>query len=452
MAITAPTNGATVQSPVLVTATGKSTSAVTAMQIYVDHVLQTTIKASALSTYLALAPGSHTIVVKEWDRQGTNTMASLTVTVAASTPSTGRQLYVAPSGSDSGDGSVTRPWHTLSHADANARPGDVIHVAAGTYPSSAESGARLKTVNSGTAQAPIVWVSDTKWTAKITSTVTGNNAAWWSAGNYVQIQGFEITGSGALGIYNTGSHTRIIGNHIHDIPATGCPTAGGAGIHDGNYAASDDDVIGNWVHDIGDPSHPCARVHGIYHANLRGHIQNNVVYRNQGWGIHTWHAASNLTISGNTVFANGWGGIIIGATSPDFPSGSGLNDYTVVTDNIVYRNGLSPNVSGYGIDEYGDLGTHNQYQNNLVTQNGPADWHLFATVAQGNISTAPAFVNYLDNGLGDYTLLSTSPAVGAGTSVGAPAQDFRNGPRPTGSRWDIGAYQYAATPGVYPQP
>ncbi|HYL11785.1 MAG TPA: hypothetical protein VEV41_02045 [Terriglobales bacterium] len=45
-------------------------------------------------------------------------------------------------------------------------------------------------------------------------------------------------------------------------------------------------------------------MHGIYHANLRGHIYNNVVFQNEGWGIHTWHAAMQVMITNNTVFSN----------------------------------------------------------------------------------------------------------------------------------------------------
>jgi len=367
-------------------------------------------------------------------------------------PSLGPQFYVSPSGSDTNDGSAAHPWLSLSRADSAARPGATIHVLPGTYPSNNENGARLLTTTSGTAAAPIRWVSDQRWSAKLTSTQTGNSATWWNQGNYVEIQGFDLSGSGALGIYNEGSFTRIIGNHVHNIQAPGCPSDGGAGIHDGNYSASDDDIIGNWVHDIGDYNSPCPRVHGIYHANLRGHLYNNVVYRAEGWGIHTWHAANKVAIVDNTVFNNAYGGILIGGQSSDFPGGSGVQDNSTINNNLVFRNGLVSGAQGYGIEEYGDVGTHNTYVNNLVSGNGPADWNLMGGTQSGTITADPLFNSYTGDGNGDYHLQSASPAIARGTSTAAPWNDLDRGPRPINGTWSLGAYQYGSSVGAYPEP
>ena len=293
-----------------------------------------------------------------------------------------------------------------------ATPGTAVHVASGEYQL---GDAELKTPVSGTASERIRYVSDVKWGAKLRSTKTGNSAVWWNQGDYVDIEGFDISGSGALGIYNEGSHTRIIGNHIHDIPAPGCPDAGGAGINDGNYGGSDDDVIGNTVHDIGEYSFPCQRVHGIYHSNRGGQIINNLVFHNQGWGIHLWHAATNVVIAGNTVFSNGYGGIIVGADPLNFANGltSRANDDTVVENNIVFQNGLRPDARGYGILEYGAVGSRNQYINNLVYQNLPADMKVGENET-GTIHADPQFVNYRPDGKGDYHLRPASPACSRG--------------------------------------
>jgi len=376
-------------------------------------------------------------------------LANASVSITPVVTLTGRQFYITPNGSDSNDGSAGAPWQSFSRADASVQPGDWVHVAVGTYNMDNENGGRLLTTASGTASARIHWVSDQKWGAKLTASVTGNSATWWNQGNYIDIQGFDITGAGALGIYNEGSGTRIIGNNVHNLAASGCPLDGGAGIHDGNYNGSNDDIIGNWVHDIGDFNNPCPRVHGIYHANFGGHIDNNVTFHNEGWGIHLWHGATAVTISNNTVFGNAYGGILIGAVSGDFPSGSGLDDNTLVTNNIVFRNGLLSGASGYGIEEYGDVGWNNHYINNLVSQNGPADWNLINNSTQGTINADPAFINYQDNGSGDYHLQTGSPAIGAGTSQGQPSMDFNNGARPMGGD-DLGVYQHGATPGSYP--
>ena len=41
----------------------------------------------------------------------------------------------------------------------------------------------------------------------------------------------------------------------------------------------------------------------------------------------------------------------------------------------------------------------------------------------------------------DFTLQTTSPAIDAGSSVGAPSTDFAGNARPQGSGYDIGAYE-----------
>jgi hypothetical protein len=376
-------------------------------------------------------------------------LANASVSITPVVTLSGHQYYISPNGSDSNNGSAGSPWRSFSRADASVQPGDWVHVAVGTYNMDNENGGRLKTTSSGNASAHIHYVSDQKWGAKLTASMGGSGATWWNQGNYVDIEGFDITGAGSLGIYNEGSGTRMIGNNIHNILASGCPSQGGAGIEDGNYAGGDDDIIGNWVHDIGDFNNPCPLVHGIYHANRGGHIYNNVTFHNEGWGIHLWHGATAVDISNNTVFSNGYGGIIIGAVSGDFPSGSGLDDNTIVTNNIIFRNGLSAGASGCGVVEYGDVGWNNHYINNLVSNNGPADWCLVNNSSQGTINANPAFINYQDNGSGDYHLQSSSPAMGAGTGQGQPSTDFNNAARPQGGD-DLGVYQHGAAPGSYP--
>jgi parallel beta-helix repeat protein len=251
-----------------------------------------------------------------------------------------------------------------------------------------------------------------------------------------------------------------MGNHVHHIPApAGCTDGnGGSGIDDANYGAQDDDIVGNVVHDIGGGSiGTCvhAVIQGIYHANLRGHIQNNDVYRVAAYGIHLWHAATNVVIANNTVFNNGWfngagtigGGIIVG----DGDSPGGVNDdHTTVINNVIYGNG------GSGLEEYGAVGTNNHYANNLVRGNRYDV--IFLTGTDANRVTAdPMFVNYQADGSGDYGLAAASPAVdtgtttcASGTSSCAPTADLEGGHRPVGSGWDLGAFERGAGSAPWP--
>ncbi len=339
--------------------------------------------------------------------------------------------YVSPRGNDANNGLKSRPWKTLQHAAEVVTPGMTVHVAPGVYLG------EITSMMSGTPAARIRFVSDVRWAAQIHS---GSEFVWNNKGDYVDIEGFDVSGesNARVGILNWASSTRVTNNRVHDIPAPGCIRFGGAGIDHAGYASYNSDTVGNWVFNIGDYNKPCPRVHGIYQAAAGGVIQNNVVYRAEGWGIHLYHAARDLTISNNTVFNNAYGGIVVAQELGKSPSA----DHILVTNNIVFRNGLVQGADGFGIREYGNTGIHNRYLNNLVYGNGPGDWRLQnGNTASGTITADPHFENYRPDGLGLYRLRPDSPAIDAGTDLGAPLVDFEGNPRPHGSAFDIGAYE-----------
>lgn len=69
--VCSPAGGSTVASPVQVTAAAKSSlGPITAMRIYVDNVSEYSVSASSIDTSLALASGSHNLVVQAWDSTG----------------------------------------------------------------------------------------------------------------------------------------------------------------------------------------------------------------------------------------------------------------------------------------------------------------------------------------------------------------------------------------------
>ena len=355
------------------------------------------------------------------------------VSVATATPSI-YNTYVSTTGSDSNPGTLARPFKTITRAATLAKASTTIHVAAGTYREN------VKTRVHGTSTARIRFVSDTKWGAKIIG--SGTEGMWTNNGNYTDIVGFDISGSGRLGILNYASYTLVSGNKIHNLTISGgCTGSGGAGVVNANYSASNGDIIGNVVHDIGIPG-TCNGVQGIYSSNLGGKIYNNIVYRVSAFGIHLWHAASNVTIANNTVFANGaggmGGGIVVG--TGDSPGGVVLNN-TKVINNIVYKNpGVS--IKQYCYSGQTCIGSTNVTANNLVFGNG-SGISLKVGTATGTITNDPQFVNYQANGTGDYRLKSTSPAINKGTaSYAPPATDINNVARPRGGAFDIGAYEY----------
>jgi parallel beta-helix repeat protein len=372
----------------------------------------------------------------------TQTSSQASSRTSGNTSTLGHEYYVSNTGSDAADGSQSQPWQTIQHAAQVVQAGDTVHVLPGTYHESPYS------KNNGTAAAPIRFVSDTTWGAKI----TGDGATDWGFridGDYFTVEGFDITNvnpSGHSGVAPGGNYDTVKGNHIHNIdPSGGLDGYGGAGVIYGGADVTKGylDVIGNVVHDVGDLNVPSYLVHGIYYGTKGGHIYNNIVFRTQGWGIELWHGASNITISNNTVFNNMQGGIMVGAG--DYPCPQCGDDSTIVTNNIVVYN-LAHDygttlIGGFGIIEAGVTGTHNVYDNNLVygNQSGPFSLQN-GNIPGPTISADPMFVNYVSDGSGDYHLRAGSPAINAGTSEGpAPTYDVDGVPRPP---WDLGAYQY----------
>ena len=351
------------------------------------------------------------------------------------TPSSGG-FYVSPNGSDSSSGSATAPWATIQHAAAMVKPGSVVHVAPGTY-------SVVNTTIGGTASSRIRFVSDVKWGAKIVGSVT--DTAWTNSGNYVDIVGFDISGNVRIGILNNASFVRTIGNNVHNI-AGSCSSNGGAGIDNASFTGTDNDIIGNVVHDVGNPAVQCYTVQGIYHSNLRGHILNNISYRNAAWGIQLWHAANNVVISNNLVFQNGEGGIVVG--DGDAPGGV-TDDNTLVSNNIVMDNRSSWG-AGLGIYEAGPTGTGNKYLNNLIWNNTQGIVLQNGLHDVNTINADPQLVNYQPAGGGDYHLQSTSRAINSGTTQGMPPEDFDGAPRPFSTGPDIGPYEYGAPPSAWP--
>jgi hypothetical protein len=346
-------------------------------------------------------------------------------------PVTANQLYVATTGADSNPGTASAPFRTIVRAAQVALPDTTVWVAPGSYAGG------FRTSASGSAGKPIKYVSSTRWGARILPPATSSNdMAWDNRGNYVVIDGFEIDGTSAqagtpwlYGIYTGGSYNTIRNTHVHHIASkVACTSAGGSGIGvDSYYGGVMGTVEANLVHDIGPAG--CSFIQGIY-ISTSGSVINNVVYRIAEAGIHLWHDANHVTIANNTVAASNTG-IIVGGG--DFYRTAGPNDYTNVSNNIVYDN-------RYGISEQGSTGIHNTYSNNLVYQNASYNWSLkngLKSVA--GVSADPGFAAYSRSGTPDFRLLGSSPAIGAGSTSGMPASDF-GGILRTGA--DIGAYQH----------
>lgn len=79
--VCSPAKGSTVASPVHFVAAAKSTHPITAMRIYVDNISNFATDSSSLDTSLAVAAGTHSVVVQAWDSTGAVFKTPLTIHV-----------------------------------------------------------------------------------------------------------------------------------------------------------------------------------------------------------------------------------------------------------------------------------------------------------------------------------------------------------------------------------
>lgn len=338
-----------------------------------------------------------------------------------------KDIYVAANGSDDNPGTQDAPFLTISHADSAAQPGYTIHVAPGIYkvdaPAAHDVG--IKTTHSGTASARITYISTVKHAAKIVFSGTG--IAWNSKGSYVDIDGFDISGSGRIGILAEGSNLVIKNNFVHDLMVSGgCNGSGGAAID--TYGPGGDVLIdANIVRNVGYrwiEGGTCNTVQGIYISNARNTVTNNLVSGVAAVGIQQWHGATDSTIVNNTVFHNK-AGILIGQGDAGVSTSGSENNK--VANNIVYDN------TKYGIVEQGKVGHNNHYIDNLVYSSGTNV--SVAGKVSGTVSADPLFINYQANGKGDYRLRGTSPAIHRGASKTALAAGLAELTQDTAPNW-----------------
>lgn len=351
--------------------------------------------------------------------------------------------FVSPYGKDSNPGTLQEPFLTMGKAESVIQAGDSILVGDGSYALQPSAGAAFYSKKSGTALAPIKYQAISPYGAKFNPTTA--QYVWQSDGDYNYWNYFELTSQDPttrIGLYNNGSHCSAQQMKVHDLQAVGNGSSGGAGIDHANFLASDNDTIGCTTYAIGTATD--RNVHGIYHACLRGNIKNNISIGNSGWGIHMWHGANNVNVYNNLSAGNATGGIVVGAVSGE---GTGINDNTTVANNIMLFNGLTSSLSAGALYETGVTGTNNRYLNNLLFGNANVNGTNSPISLQnglqdvGTINADPQLVAYRANAQGDYHLMSTSTAIGAGYVSGAPTTDFDG--RMRGASIDIGPFQYA---------
>ena len=86
VAVSSPTNNATVSSPFQVVASASAPQPIVAMIAYLDSQIVVNVKAASMNASVSAAAGAHSLVVQAWDNTGAVYKDALTVNVNASSP------------------------------------------------------------------------------------------------------------------------------------------------------------------------------------------------------------------------------------------------------------------------------------------------------------------------------------------------------------------------------
>jgi uncharacterized protein (TIGR03437 family) len=348
---------------------------------------------------------------------------------------TGARYYVATTGNDSDPGTLAQPFLTLRRGVSAAGPGDTIIVRDGTYPGGCRSNSSYAlTINkAGTPAAWITLKAENKWAATLDAENVchsfinlGANAAYWVIQDFRIINGYSggiWTDSGADYITMRGNEIAYIGRHYLDSAIGICGSYADASSHDLIYD-------GNVLHDIGRTGGPqTAHDHALYVHSPNSTIVNNVFYQPiQGWGIQT---------------ASGFSGLIANNT---FHGPNATREGHIMlwdsTGTVIIRNNIFYAPRRQAITQDIFSSTSCTVDNNIVFGAGVSLGAPSACSSDNNrLNTDPMLVNATTAPY-DFHLTAGSPAIDTGATVPAAPADIDGVPRPQGSAYDVGAYEY----------
>lgn len=404
--------------------------------------------------------------------------------------------HVAPHGSDrAGNGSEEQPWQTLQHAANRVRAGDTVYVQDGSY-------APFHITRSGKPQQRIAFVAKGHDVVVNGAESFDNRLAAVSIlASYITLEGFTVqVGASTRSRKSRGIRVSGVPNkHVHDvhIRSNQVGNAGWVGITT-SYA---ENVVIEKNRIWGSKDQ-----HGIYVANSADNpvIRDNVSFDNRQAGIQINAdpelpgdgIISGAVVSGNILYRNGTGGSAAlnlasirnsriynnliynnfsqGMASWDDEAGTkyGCKNNLYMHNTIVmppgarhtvsFRHGSTGNVlknnilfhlggnDSISVDKSSLPGMESDH--NLVTTLEIAsggllsmDWWRDTTGLDKNSMVGDPEQTFSDLSKDDYTLRQGSLAIDKGADLSfAVTHDIIGVPRPQGSAYDMGAYEYPA--------
>ena len=179
-------------------------------------------------------------------------------------------------------------------------------------------------------------------------------------------------------------------------------------------------------------------------------VQQNIIFTKGSWswgygGLVNW-GVGGLTIQNNTFYAASSVG---GNAAINFQESASATSQTVIKNNILY-NATAPAICALDFDSFSQDNHNLLYSDtaNAVYGRGTNCMEVFSLTnynlgtgkGENSIQANPEFANRV---VGDFHLLSTSPAIDKGDMVNI-STDFDGNARPQGAGYDIGAFETVA--------
>ncbi|CAG0963880.1 endoglucanase [Methanosarcinales archaeon] len=412
-------------------------------------------------------------------------------------------FYVATNGNDANPGTEARPWRTIQKAADTLTAGQTVYVKAGTYKEQItvrNSGSAGKYITFSAYPGNTVTVDGTGINMNPGYGRDGGLIQIWGK-SYIKVTGFTVINSGYAGLFvntpgsynNPPSHDIIFeGNTVKDSWAAAIMMFGRGSSNAENYVARNNIIIRG--HMGGDPmAHESLSVggkisnfeisgntikdsfwgaidskDGVYNGKIFGNtctntemsciyvdgysigadnidVFNNVVHdmknvgtESNGFNVNSEQGGptTNIRFYNNLVYNNP--GTAMRMAS--YRSGTeGKVDHITITSNTFYNNGVGNSNRGGIILERNDA-TNTVVRNNIIYNNGFGIKNSDAdAIISNNLETNPSFVNPSAN---NFHLQVNSPAIDKGSAANAPKVDFDRKLRPSGTGYDIGAYEH----------
>lgn len=321
-------------------------------------------------------------------------------------PSSGRTLYVAPTGADylpdgwrEAPNSEAAPWRTIRMAIRRAQPGDTIVVRAGEYAEAIGWGARP-----GRPDARITLQAAPGERVVVRGTLQLDGASYWTVRGFAFTRG--ATSSKFVVKINGGTGWQFLDNEVYGNREVSNMMVSGLAPQG---APHDYVIAGNCIHDIG-ASALRGQDHNLYlmpgTTSGPGLIERNVMYGapNGGNIKAAGNAASsspaNVVIQHNTL-ARAGSGIILGLASTRVRMHGNLIAMPIAN---ITSNGFDAGIKGYSLSGRGNAAD----ANDIVGYKYPVRVNEVSKAAIANVKAATVDPKW--EGVGCSALRPTNPA------------------------------------------